>query len=256
MAKKKISRKELLREDDAFVRSASQGAQWLGDHSSQLRTVLVLLTIVVASVWGGLEYSEMVDSRASEALRDAFATRDGEIVIESDTVKASPKATPPTFPSSDEKWRATLAAFEKVVAEGGGMVSVAKLYIADAHEQIGDLAAARAVLDTLAGELSPEDTLFFLVIERLATLRETDKDLDGAIATWDRLRGARGGFFTDRVSFHQARLKLELGQHADARELLERVQRDYPSSSIREDTRVLLADLEVKGSATPSATAE
>ena len=98
MAKK--SRKELLKNDDAFINEANQSAEWIKQNKVAVIGAGVALFLLVAAVWGGTEFIRVLDADASEVLRQARALADAEIIEASDdpeAPKADPKAEPPSL---------------------------------------------------------------------------------------------------------------------------------------------------------------
>ena len=55
-AKKKLTRKELLKKDDAFLSAASQGARWISENRVQVVVGSVLAVAAILGTWGAVEY--------------------------------------------------------------------------------------------------------------------------------------------------------------------------------------------------------
>ena len=52
---KKISRKELLKKDDAFIAAAGQSAKWAQDNKVKIIVASVIGVVLIVSVWGLFE---------------------------------------------------------------------------------------------------------------------------------------------------------------------------------------------------------
>ena len=235
--KKKISRKELLRQDDAFIQAANQSAEWLKENQTTITVTTVAVIIGILATWGGILYSAEQNRAASAQLIEAFALYDAVVVDESTGDTADPAATPPTFSGDEAKWTAARDAFGALVdTAGGGLNAVMRFYEADLNERLGAHDEAITGFRALAEELSTKDSLHFLAVERLGYLQETQGKTAEAIATYQRLQ-SKDGFYADYAGFHQARLHLAGGNEGEARRLLERIEADFPESSILPDVK-------------------
>ena len=235
--KKKISRKELLRQDDAFIQAANQSAEWFKENQTTITAATVAVIVGILATWGGILYAEEQNRAASSQLMEAFAIYDAAVVDESTGDTADPSATPPTFSDDKAKWSAARDAFGALSeSAGGGLNAVIRFYEADLNERLGDDAAAITGFKALANELSKTDSLYFLAVERLGYLQETQGKSAEAIATYQRLQ-SKDGFYADYAGFHLARLHLAGGNEGEARRLLERIEADFPESSILPDVK-------------------
>ena len=132
--KKKVSRKELLREDDAFIQAANSSAEWVKDHQKAVIASAMAVVVLIVGTWLGLIYTDNRDSAASDALTQAMAVFDAQVVAE----EADPTATPPIFATDDEKWAAATEAFKKLESGSGALSSIGTFYLADIAERNGD----------------------------------------------------------------------------------------------------------------------
>jgi len=234
--KKKVSRKELLREDDAFIQAANSSAEWVKEHQKPVIASAIAVVVAIVGTWLGLIYTENRDTAASDALTQAMAVFDAQVVAE----EADPTATPPIFATDDEKWAAATEAFKKLENGSGALSSIGTFYLADIAERNGDLAGAKQGFRDALTNLSGQDTLYFLAVERLAYLQEKEGKAADALTTLKKLQ-SKDGFYADYASFHQARIHLAGGEKDKARALLERVESDFPQSSLRENVKERLA---------------
>lgn len=243
MAKK--SRKQLLKQDDVFITTAGQGLSWVREHR---RPVLVGSVAVVVAVTAALLSSWYVGElrvRGSAELRKAYDLLDAKVLPEDSDQAADPTGDPPTFASEEDKRSATRDAFLAVIKAGGedGPGVFARFYLAQIDLDDGKAEAAEQAFLTLANELGPRDSLYFLALERAAYLQETRGDLDAAIKTLEPLAGAREAFYADRAAFHRARMLAEKGETDKARAILVAMQSDFPESSTKNDVDAMLKDL-------------
>jgi tetratricopeptide (TPR) repeat protein len=234
----KKSRKELLKREDAFIHAAGQSAVWVKSHSALVVASSVAAIVAVAVVWGLIEYGQHEDARASELYFAATKLKEAPIV-------AAPEAgaTTPSFPSEADRDKATREAFQKVVDEAGhsGVANLARFFVADQDQKLGETDKALAGFLALADALSPQDNLYFLAVERAAYLKEEKGDVEGAMVTWRQLLGSEKRFYSDHALYEMARLHAGRGETDRARELLARLENEYKDSSLQEDVKQLFA---------------
>jgi predicted negative regulator of RcsB-dependent stress response len=237
----KATRKQFLKQEDAFLAAAGQGAKWVATH----RTAVILTAAGLAVVIGGaaalVEHTQHKNALASQLLTEGQKILAAQVV----PAQADPHADPPTYASDEEKWRAAKAQFDKVVdqAGGSGVADLARLYRADLTARLGDVEGAQKQLQALCDRLSPANALMFLAIERLAYLQEGAGNLDRAMATWGRLAGSEGRFYSDYATFHQARLLAQKGEVEKARGLYQSFAQRFKESPLRDRVRDRLAAL-------------
>ena len=162
---RKEERKELLSEEDAFIEAANQSIAWV-DKNKKLVVVGALgLSMVIALGWGAMAMQDAGAQSSSQELSDALSLLDATVVGEGEF--ANPTGTPPTFESEEAQFKATLAALGAIEgASGAGLM--ARFYGADVRVKMGDKEGAIAALRSLAGDLSVQDNLYFLAVERVA----------------------------------------------------------------------------------------
>jgi tetratricopeptide (TPR) repeat protein len=237
--KKKLSRKDLLRTDDAFLSAASQGARWMSQNRVQVIAGGVLVAAAILGTWGTVEYVRARDYDASLLFKRGIDLLDGEVLGVASEAEPDPEASEPTFGTDQEKWTAARDQFARVTEEAGGsgVASLAGFLAADLDEKLGDLEAAEERFLSLAGDLGTSDSLYFLAVERAAYLQEARGDVDGALRTLGKLVNVESGFYSDFASFHQARLYLGKGENSRARNIFQRIEEDFPASPILEEVR-------------------
>ncbi|MBI3179795.1 MAG: tetratricopeptide repeat protein [Deltaproteobacteria bacterium] len=240
----KITRKELLKKDDAFLAAAKGGARWIGTHRGQVVLAVIAAAAVILSTWGVVQYIAERDSEASWLFAKALATLEGT-VGEASPALDDDRPARPHFASDQEKWAAARAQFQEVIDRAGtsGVSKLALFYAADLDEKLGKQEEAMQAFLRLVGELSPRDSLLFLAVERAALLQEAKGDVDAALNTLARLSNVEGSFYRDMATYHQARLYLAKGEVERARNLFTHIEKEFPNSSVIEKVREQLAAL-------------
>lgn len=240
--KTKQSRKELLREDDAFIQAANSGVDWFVKNRAIVIGAVVAIGLLVLS---GLVVSRALNksaARDSDALAEAQIVSRAELVAEED---AKPDGDPPTFASEDQRRTAAISAFAPL-RDGTGPGLLASFYHASLVQRSGDAVAAGLEFDALLKTLSPDHGLYFLAVQRAAYAHEAQGDLDGALNIWGRIVG-KDAFYADRAAFHRARLTAALDDKAQAAELFAKFESTFPESGWVEIANSRLALLREEG---------
>ncbi|MCK5689959.1 tetratricopeptide repeat protein, partial [Myxococcota bacterium] len=165
---RKESRKELLNEEDAFLKAANDGAKWVDSHKALMIIAFALVVGAILGVWGSIEYLRSRDALASELYRQATLAVNATVLAEDSEEAAEPWGDPPSFESEEAKLKEAKSRFERVVNETSGSPAgvLARFFIADIEEQMGDLEGAEKAFGALAKDLGPTDALFFFAVER------------------------------------------------------------------------------------------
>lgn len=244
----KLKRKELLKKDDAFLSAASQSARWMGAHRWQVVGGSVAAVAAILVAWAAVEYVRERDAAASELYERGITILDAEVLARDSEEAPNPDGDPPTFPDENAKWQAARDQMKKVVDEAGGsgVATLARFLVADLEEKLGNTAEAEKGFTELAESLSPTDTLAYLATERAAYHKEASGDMDGALRLLNRLVNVEQGFYNDHATYHLARLYTTKGDTGRARNLLERIEEEFPDSGILDKVRERLADLPPK----------
>ena len=242
----KLTRKELLKKDDAFLAAAGESAKWLTEHRTQVIAGSVAVVAVLLGIWGLVEYQGKRDHDASALFNRGLQLLDAA-VLPPDS-KDAPKpddADAPTFANDTDKLKAVRDQFQKVVDQAGssGVATLALFVVADTNQKLGDKEAAERQFVALADRLAPKDSLHFLASERAAYLQEARGDTDGALKSLGRVANVQGGFYRDYATFHQARLYAAKGETERARNLFERIEKEFPESSVLDKARDRLNEL-------------
>ncbi len=237
----KKTRKELLKQEDAFLAAANQSAVWLKHHRTIVIGSVAAVVVLVAGVWIGVTVSESRRVQATQLFGEALDVRNAEVAA--DPSKAAPTATPPVFASKTDRAKAARDAFQKVVdqASSSGAADLARFYVADLDVTLGEADKALPIFQKLGDDLSPEDSLYFLAVERAAYLLEQKGDTAGAIRTWEKLTGSNKRFYADHALYQLARIHADKGEVDKARELLGRIEKDFPTSSVMPKVEELYA---------------
>ena len=260
MAKKKMSkkqsRKELLKEEDAFIEAANQSIEWVDKHKNLVIVITIGIASAVALGWGGMEVMAVEKAQSSSAFDVAMTVLNAEVAIDEST--AAPDAEPPVFATDEARLRAARVALDGVVASGSSVADLAQFYAIDTLVKLDDKEGALAALKKLVNSISQNNSLYFLAIERLALLQESMGKADEAIATFEKISSSKNAFYRDAATFEVARIHHAAGRSDKARELLVMAKTEFPTSTLNSAVDKLLKEVggEEKAAATAAPKAD
>lgn len=255
--KQKKSRKELVKEEDAFINAAGQSAEWMHDNKRAVTSLGVAFVLVVSGVIGFTEWRRHANAAGSTLFARAEILLDAEVIEPAmgapsssedgaaEASQADPEATPPTFPSVEARDQAALSTFQEVLDTNAdsGLKNMAGLYIGRLQEKSGASEAAEATFARVVADVSPADELYFVAVERLAYLQENRGEADLALKTLATLQQTPDSFYNDYATFHRARLLQSKGEVDKARLLYEGIEEKHPESSLLPEVKERLVKI-------------
>jgi predicted negative regulator of RcsB-dependent stress response len=102
--------------------------------------------------------------------------------------------------------------------------------VAHLTAKAGEKDAAEKDLAALLTDVPADDSLRFLVVERLAFLQEARGDQAAALRTLETLKG--DAFYADRAALAAARIEIAMGDTAKARTRLEKLEADHANEPV------------------------
>jgi hypothetical protein len=242
----KLDRKELKKPDE-FQVVAGKAMDWMLRHHKPVLAALILIAVAIVAAWGASTYSQSRERKAGEALAAALELQSRPIASEE-----APQAGVETFPSKEERQKATLTALEKVRADHprSAAAQTALAQVGFLKLKSGEAAGAQAVLEEFLKDAPGGHPLRALVQESLAYALEAQGKLDEAGRAFAQL--AQLGA-PERAAFQEARLALVQGK-PDARQRLEQVAREHAKQpvALEANLRLELASLPPPGARQPA----
>ena len=233
----KLDRKQLKRPDE-FQLVAGQAMEWLVAHQRVVMLIGGAVVVAALLAWGAAAYKSSVETRAGAALSEALELQSRPIAGDA---QAQPGAE--TFPSKDEREKATLAALEKVRAEHGGSTAAqtAQAEIGFRKLKSGDAAGAQKELQEFLDKSGKDHPLRAFALESLGYAYEAQGKLDDARGSFEKLREAG---MPARADFQVARLML-VQNKPEAKKALEDVAKNNSKDpvSMEANQRLELAAL-------------
>lgn len=220
----KLDRKELKKPDE-FQAVAGKAMAWMVAHQKPLLIGLAAAALAIVAAWATTSYASSREAKAGGELAVALDLQSRPIASEG---PAQPGVE--TFPSKEERDKASLAALEKVRGDypGSTAARTALAEIGFLKLKQGDAAGAQLALQQFTKDAASDHPLRAVAQESLGYALERQGKLDEARAAFAQL--ARDGV-PDRAAYHQARIALVEGK-PDARQQLEQVAKDYAKEPI------------------------
>ena len=228
----KLDRKELKKPDE-FQAIAGKAMAWMIAHQKPLLIGVAAVAVVVIAAFVTTTYASSREAKAGGELAVALDLQSRPIASEG---PAQPGVE--TFPSTDERAKASLAALEKVRNDypRSTAAQTALAQIGFLKLKQGDAAGAQLALQQFIKEAPSDHPLRAVAQESLGYALERQGKLDEARAAFAQL--ARDGA-PDRAAYQQARIALLEGK-PDARQQLEQVAKDYPKDPIAMEANMRL----------------
>ena len=214
MAKKKVTRKQLLKEPDEFITLTSKVIQWCRQYPKQLTygiAAVVAVIIVLVAVKTINDYR----SRAAAELLSQSITR----------VKVAEK-------EGSEPIDGMGAQFDQLITSYGGQPAGRLGRIIYAHIQLtaGDLDKAIGLYQEALKDFKQDPSLMNIIYNGLASAYEQKEVTDEAIAYFERISQGEGKVLRDRALFHLGRLYRLNNEMEKSRQAYSRLVSDFPES--------------------------
>ena len=251
------SRKELLKTEDVFTVAAGRAALWMSKRRSLLLGGGVTVVVLLVGSWGAAMYRQSTARAAGDLFAEGLKKLHSPVAkTAAATAEAKPGADAPAFATEKDKWVAARSKFQEAAdrAGGKGVGLMARYYVADLADKLGEADVAESTLKALRDDIGNNDSLAFLAADRYAYLREAKNDPDGAIAALQPIADDQH-FYADYAQFHQARLHLAKGDKANALTMLKHIDKTFHDSALHEEVQAKLIELGEKPDA-PSANVE
>ena len=216
MAKKKLTRKELLKRPDEFLTFSNKVANFLTTHSTLFRYFGLVVAVLAIAYLGGHMYIRHINNKGQDAYNTAYYTF---------TRNMADDLGPEDLQKPGEL-------FEKVVDEYG-LSKAARLalpqiafvkFLAGEYDEAIDL--YRRFSEKVSGETQYES----LTNLALAACYESKGDLNRAIETLDFIVGTPDHSFNETAMLSLARLYRIKNDNEKAKQILELFVEEHPSS--------------------------
>lgn len=250
-AEKKAAAEQRAREaagiQDEFQAKGFELVEWVQDNRG-----IILGTIGVVLVVGmALGIATLVRSSQDEAASADYAAAmnawQGEVGPELPGLSDPSK---PRFETAREKAERSRELFTKVIDEhaGTGAAAFSALYAGHASMDLGDFDAAIRHYSSYIDAHPKKDPLLFSAVAGRAAAYESKGETDKAIADQRLLLELPVSPAKDSALLSLARLMLEKGDKAQAKEYLDQLEQRFPESAVLPNAEPLRARLGDSGS--------
>lgn len=203
----KVSRKELLKQEDPFVAFMARVGAWAQENTKGLVLAAVALVALGGIVSTATAMSQRSREAANAALSEGLTRLDARVgeAAEDDGLR---------YETEVARSEAALESFERAREVGGAAGQLGALYVADLQRKLGKDAEALAVLKALVNDLASDDSFRFVVYERLGQLQAEMGDAAAAAASYAAIKvraDAAAPLYRYLAGYRQARLLANAG---------------------------------------------
>lgn len=216
MAKKKVSRKELLKGTDEFLSFSARAVNFFTDHTRELKYIGLGIAVVIVGYLSVYTYLIYVDSKGQEAYNLAY-----DMIVQSES---------PT--GASENGQTPAALFQEVIDEYG-MSKAARLALPQlAHIQFveGNYGEAISHYRKFGKEMSDAVAYEGLNSLALAACYEAEGNYKKAVDVLTPVVDAEGNPFRESAMLSMERVLRLDGQVQKAETLLKEFVKAYPNS--------------------------
>ena len=216
MAKKKVSRKELLSTQDEFITFSTRLLQFVVAYKFQIAAAFGgLLALIV--IFSGLRYfSNKAENRAFAALEQ------GMIRYESVLKEGGPQVA---FEAARKEFEPLL---EKYASKKAG--KLARVYYANICYKAGEFDRAIALYEQGLKDFEDNDMLKAMILSGLGYNYESKQDYGTAVKQFEIIASNPQAIMKDEALFNLGRIYAMMGQSAKSMEAYNKLVAEHPDS--------------------------
>ncbi len=235
--------KVVVEEPDEFLQTSRTVYDWMSDHSKLVLTVAVVLFVGGLAYSSAAAYGEHVDAQASDLLAAVLDAQQGQ--VDTSGALKDQKLDMRIYATQQEKDTAIKEAAQVVLDAHSGhqTAAIAGMYMGKACLDLDDFDCAVGAFEKSVKILEQSDPLRNAMLLGLAAAYEAKGDVDQAIKNYQLVADGSMAFEKDQGLFHSGRMLLAKGDKDMAKSYLERIDSDFPESSLRAEASSLLQEL-------------
>jgi tetratricopeptide (TPR) repeat protein len=223
MAKKKPTRKELLKEPDEFLSFSRKMLVFAADHKKQIIVSASVFFGLLVAIAGYRYYEFQAEKRAFALLQEATGTY---------AAAAAGTDTPAAL-------KAASGAFERLFERypGKAATRIGRVLYADIAYRAGDPKTAVELYARALESFEGYPALRSLIQSGLGYAQESAGNLEAAAASFRKVAEGQDAIFKDDAVFQLARINERMGRSAEGAALYEEIPSTYPDSMFAEIAR-------------------
>jgi tetratricopeptide (TPR) repeat protein len=220
MAKKKVTRKELLDTQDDFITYSQKAISFLVTYSNQFLIGLVVILALALAIMGARYYF-------ARQAREALIAYDRALAQVAQIKSMSDENNPQESEAAIQALEHVRSAYSRSAPARFVLLDLGALYFhLKRYDQAKD--SYQKYLKNIKAE---EEYMRPLILDSLAYISEAEKDLEKAAARWEEVTKLANEFLKEEAFFNLGRIYEVQNNKAKAIEIYEKLMADYPDSS-------------------------
>lgn len=216
MAKKKVTRKELLNEPDEFITYSAKLLQIIAAYKVQLLYAAGLLIVIGVAYSAASYFSFRSEGRAFAMLQKTM-----------DTYQAALRKNGPEKAYKDTK-DDFLKIIDKYSGNRGG--KIARVEFANIINMSGDTDSAINLYNKALEDFSDNQTVKNIILSNLGYAYEQKKDLQSAVKHFEMIVSESDVFLKDEALFNLGRIYAAMGNKKMSRDAYKKIVSDFSDS--------------------------
>ena len=214
--KKKVTRKQLLKEPDEFITTAGKLIRFIQTYKTQISYAVGALVVLMLVATGIYYYSAARENSAFSLFEQAMVKYDA--TKRSEGMKPAYEAVQPDFEGILDKYS----------GNNGG--KIARFAFANICYDAGDFDRAIELYTQSLEDFKADSFYRKLIISGIGHAHEGKKDLKTAATFFETITAEPDAFLKDEALFHLGEFYEAMGNPAKSHEVFKKIISEYPAS--------------------------
>lgn len=216
MAKKRITRKQLLKEPDEFITFTGRAIQFAVQYKTQLLSVSAAAFFLILLITGYRYFSIRTENRANDLLQKSIAAYQSEIAVK----------------SAYDAYLAAEGDFQRIIQKYASTASgkIARLVFANICYQGGNAERALSLYQQALDDFDNEPSIRALIITSLGYCSEEMQDYPAAADHFKKIAESSGAFLKAEAMFQLGRIYEKMGEIEKSNNIFKTIISDFPTS--------------------------
>jgi tetratricopeptide (TPR) repeat protein len=216
MAKKKVTRKELLNEPDEFITFSAKLLKIIATYKTQMLYAAGLMLLIGVAYSAAGYFSLRSEGKAFAALQKAM-----------DTYQAELRKNGP-----EKAYKETKDDFAKIIDKYSGNRGgkIARIEFANIINNAGDADGAIKLCNKALEDFSDNQTVKNIILSNLGYAYEQKKDLQSAVKYFEMIVSESDAFLKDEALFNLGRIYAAMGNIKMSRDAYKKIVSDFAGS--------------------------